>query len=548
MIWEWMIYTGIILLILIIGYEFLKGRMIQEGFTDGESQVPEFFGRFFPKRHDVVPGQEKEEDGWIRNPRYFEGYADVQKLGYKADFCRVIEKEGDPMTRIMACALAGTEGLDSMTFRTASARSGVQFSRDDYFADVNNDGRDDYCRIVKVKNAPEDTWESRCIPAGYTRFKQGIELQDTNPPQHIADLLWFFEGAMVWYRWFDDMLDYAENTRLLIAGDAKVDETPRRELTEALALNRIPSADVKVAPPSDQFLKIGENNQMEFDSKVELRQLRAICVWAYFDEFTNNARIFDFGNGAGKDNVLLGIMGRGNEAAGGDFGRLDARPSASNAVCRQRSPKEVSPLKFLESTDANIDEWECPGPEAIESFFPEDEIRPTEGPKTANLLFEIWDSQQRKMRIIVPDAIPYRKWVHIALTTTDMDLLRPTWQVYVNAKKVYEADDGHMPLTSYTTKNYIGKSNWETDTSQYNDRDERFRGSLFDFRLYRIPMTAAKIKKSYEWGQHKLKELSETVRLKTVTSENGIRGDMQEIGIKPRKFESERYRTTTKID
>ncbi len=498
-----MIYTGIILLILIVGYEILRGRMIQEGFTDGEGQVPEFFGRLFPKRFDIVPGQDVETEGWIRNPRYFEGYADVQKLGYKADFCRVLEKEKDPKSRIMACALAGTEGLDSISYRTESARSGVVFSRDDYFSDVNGDGRDDYCRIVKTKTAPNDTWETRCIPAGYTRFKQGIELQDTNPPEYISDLLWFFEGAMVWYRFIDDMLDYAENSQIMIAGNAKVDETPRRTITRGLELNKVPSADIRIAPPADQFLKIGEDDKMVFDKKVDLKNLRAISVWAYFDEFTNNARIFDFGNGAGKENVYLGIVGRGNSTA--SF--VGEQPTSSNAVCRQTSPKEVSPQKFLQTTDANVDEWECPAPEPIESFFPEDLIDTSDQKKTAHLIFEIWDDQQRRMQLIAQNAIPLREWVHIAISTTTMDILMPTWEVYINKQRVFQKKDGTLPVTSYTTKNYIGKSNWETQTSQYNDRDERFRGSLFDFRLYRIPMTLGKITKTYNWGFQKLEEL-----------------------------------------
>lgn len=505
MVWEWMIYTAIFLLLIVIGYEFLHSRMIQEGFTDGDKQIPEFFGRYFPRRSDVVPGQMREGDGWIRNPRYFEGYVDLQRFGYKADFCRVVEKEGDPDSRIMACALAGQENLDSLVYRTESARSGMRFSRDDYFRDVNGDKRDDYCRILKVAEAPNDAWEARCVPASLTRFKQGMELQDTSPPPHIADLLWFFEGAMVWYRWFDDMLDYAENTRLMIAGDAKVDERPGREKSEGLWLNRMPTHTAEVPPAADQFLKIGENDRMEFDAVVELRQLRAISVWVYFDEFTNNARIFDFGNGPGKDNVLLGIQGRGNKTAS-DVGHLGPRPTEANLVCQAKAPREIAPAQFMQSTSANIEFWNCPGPEPIDSIFPPDELQGPALPPTANLLFEIWDTEQRKMRITVLDAIPYKKWTHIAITTTDGDSFRPTWQVFINGQKRFEQPDGHMPLKSYTTKNYIGKSNWETDSSQYNDRDERFRGGMFDFRLYRIPMSAAKIKRTYKWGVSKLKQ------------------------------------------
>lgn len=490
MLWETMIYTALALLILIILWEWMRDKAFTEGFTDGV--VPEFFGRYFPRRYDVVPGQQRETDGWIRNPRYFEGYVDLQKLGYKGDFCRVVEKEDNPESRIMACALAGQEGLDSLTYRTESARAGMRFSRDDYFRDVNGDGREDYGRILKVANAPHDKWEARAVLGGITRFKQGSEITDNSPPPAIADLLWFYEGAMVWYRWFDDMLDYAENTQIRIAGEAKVDEDPKKLKVKGLELNK---------QGSDQFLKIGENSALEFDSRVELRQLRAISVWAYFDEFTNNARIIDFGNGAGHDNVLLGIEGRGNGDSA--FGLLNRRPSDENLVCQAKAPKEVSPQTYMQNSDANVEFWECPGPEPIDSTYPEDEIGPKREPK-ANLLFEIWDSQQRKMRIRVLDAIPKKKWVHIAITTTDGANFRPTWHVYIDGKKVYEEINGHMPLKSYTTNNYIGKSNWEEDTLDQQNRDERFKGALFDFRLYRQPMSAPKIARTVQWGTKKL--------------------------------------------
>lgn len=500
MFWETLIYAALALLVVIVIWEWLRNRAFYEGFTDGI--VPDFFGKYFPRRYDIVPGQTDEGDGWYRNPKYFEGYVDLQKLGYKGDFCRVIEKEGSPESRIMACALAGQEGLDSMTYRTESARAGMKFSRDDYFRDVDGDGREDYGRILKVELSPNDRWEARAVLAGDTRFKQSAEMPDNSPPPHISDLLWFYEGVMVWYRWFDDMMDYAENTQIKIAGGAEVDEKPRRDFTKGLELNKAPAVLEGSLPAAEQYLKVGENAKLEFDSVVQIRNLRAISVWAYFDEFTNNARIFDFGNGAGKDNVLLGIEGRGNTSNA--FGKLGARPSATNAVCQAKAASEASPQKYLVTSDADIDFYECPGPEPVDSTYPEDEIVADDVEPTANLLFEIWDTRQRKMRIRVLNVVPLKRWVHIALTTTDGTSIRPTWQVFIDGKKVYEHEDGHLPLRSYITENYIGRSNWENVSSQYEDADERFRGSLFDFRLYRAPMSGPKITRTVQWGREKL--------------------------------------------
>lgn len=508
MIWETALYTALILLLLIIVWEYMRNKAFMEGFTDGV--VPEFFGRYFPRRYDVVPGQQKEQDGWIRNPRYFEGYVDVQRLGYKGDFCRVVEKEGMPDSRMMACALAGQEGLDPFIYRTESARAGMKFGRDDYFRDVDGDGREDYGRIVKITAAPNDAWAAHAVLAGTTRFKQGTEIIDNSPPAHIQDLLWFYEGVMLWYRWIDDMLDYAENTQIKIAGEAAVDEEPGRKPVKGLEFNRLKTADEDVKPPNDQYLKIGENSRLEFDNIVQIRQLRAVSVWAYFDEFTQNARIFDFGNGAGRDNVFLGIEGKGNTTKNTLFGRLSARPTDANLVCRTRPAAEMSPQAFLVTSDANVDEWECPGPQPMESMMPDDEVKEDELEPTANLLFEIWDSQQRKMRIKVVDAIPLKRWVHIVLTTTDNASFRPTWQVFIDGVKKYEEPDGHMPMKSYMTNNYIGRSNWEGVSSQYEDGDERFRGALFDFRLYRAPMSASKIARTVQYGRSYLFPKKET--------------------------------------
>ena len=514
-----MIYTVLLLLLMIVLWEWFHGHLLYEGY---EANVPAYFGKFFPQRSDVVPGQVEEQDGYVRNKRFSEVYADIQGLGYKADFCRVVERPDDPGSRRVVCALAGQEGLDTFGYSSKSARAGIRFSRDDYYRDVNGDKKDDYCRILKVKEAPLDAWEPRCIPAGLIEFKSDFELTDSNPPADIAQLLFFFEGVMVWYRFIDDLLDSAENSKLALAGGIEMDETPvprsgtgveapqRGMMTSpkardppphvnGLELNKLPAL-VEKKPPAEQFIRIGENDKLEWDSKVRLRDLRAISVWVYFDEFTQNAPIFDFGNGAGKDNVRLAIEGRGNVASK-LRGVMKPRPDEFAKVCNAKAALEVSPKLYLATSDANVDEYECKGPEPVDSTYPEEDAEEA-GVPSANLIFELWDTQQRKMRIRAINAIPLKQWCHVVVTTTDATSFRPTWQVYIDNKMVLEHVDGHMPLNSYTTNNYIGKSNWEeVGVGQYDDQDERFRGSLFDFRLYRLPMSAAKIASTYDWGR-----------------------------------------------
>ena len=58
--------------------------------------------------------------------------------------------------------------------------------------------------------------------------------------------------------------------------------------------------------------------------------------------------------------------------------------------------------------------------------------------------------------------------------------------------------------TNLTSNNYIGKSNWENNETQYANKDERFRGALFDFRLYKTPMSQAKVDRTILWCKQKL--------------------------------------------
>ncbi|MCU7645103.1 hypothetical protein, partial [Enterococcus faecalis] len=62
----------------------------------------------------------------------------------------------------------------------------------------------------------------------------------------------------------------------------------------------------------DQYLRIGDTKaDMSLGNVVSVRYMRAFAFWVYFDEFTNNAHIFDFGDGPRKSNIWAGILGRG---------------------------------------------------------------------------------------------------------------------------------------------------------------------------------------------------------------------------------------------
>ena len=492
------LWIGLIILISIVVIEIWKPQIINEGFSNlisvGDTA---FWAKWLPRRGDVGVNPTDEQSGYIRDIRYFAGYNDVQRLGVNHDFCRVVQSEGDPQDKFFACALGGTDGLSTVKYRTPSVKDGFELSRDDYMHDVLGEGRDGYCRILKTGT---DTFEAKCNPAGDTSFRADL-ITDANPPQDIKTMLNFYEGIVFWLRLRDDMLDYAKNLIVAKAGNMEIQEAPPNpETTEGLTFNGI-----------DQFLKIGDTKDLSFGETVQLRYLRATCFWVYFDEFTNNAKIYDFGNGAGKDNVVVGIMGRGNE--GKQTNELlkpmcldQAVTTVPSAPSGQQCTEEVCPQVAMATSAANVNIWDCPKPELFGKIMKP--IQPTAAPSgeasTADLIYEIWDSQQRKLHIQVKNVIPLRKWVHITITTGDMSPDKPSLKIYVNAKLAHTEESAWLPQNNYTTNNYIGKSNWSNITSPYQNADELFKGRLFDFRGYKLMMNDKKIKDTYMWGKKML--------------------------------------------
>jgi hypothetical protein len=384
--WAYLAWVGAALLLLVVGYEWARGRFAAEGFTDGAADAPAFFARRLPRRVDVGPAGPGstggEEAGWVRDPRFFNGYADVQGLGYAGDFCRVVQQPGNPGSRVFACALAGTEGLDSLSYRTGSQRGGTRFSRDDYMADV-GDGKAAYCRVLKTAAAPSDAWAASCIRPGLTRFAppagsgtdsgaaggaasaspvdaagappDASEVADADPPAAVSDLLFMYEGLMLWYRLIDDVADYAGNTKAALAGGAGLNQAaPKHDpdgSCEGLALNAVTDATADPTKgTTDQFVRLGEAGSgagggMAFSDAVKPRDMRAFAFYVKFDAFTQNARVFDFGSGAGDGNVLISIEGTGNAGggAGGGMAFSDAvKPRDMRAVRRRRGVRAAA--------------------------------------------------------------------------------------------------------------------------------------------------------------------------------------------------------------
>jgi len=502
----WLLST-LLLVLLIVAFELWYPALLNEGFANlvsvGDSA---FWTRWMPRRGDVGPDPHSEQGGYLRDIRYFAGYTDVQRLGQDHDFCRMVVEDGNGKDsedgKFFACALGGTEGLSTVKFRTPSVKDGFELSRDDYMNDLGT-GYKGYCRILKTG---EDTFEPKCNPANDTGFKP-IMVTDPSPPPAMQQMLQFYEGIMFWLRLKDDILDYAKNVTVATVGGITLDPRPN-PTTEGLEFNGI-----------DQYLRIGDGADLSFGNVVQLKYLRVISFWVYFEEFTNNAKIFDFGNGAGQDNVVLGIMGRGNSTVSttttdGPQGYKNQEPFSKEESLKtiptypsgQQCTLEQSPETAMLQSSANVNQYDCPSPEIfgriMDPLLPK--AAPTHEAKTADLIYEIFDHKMRKLHLQLKDAVPLRKWTHLTITTTNNDAFKPGLLVYKDGHLIHREESAWLPQTNETAKNYIGKSNWADATSQMDNKDELFKGKLFDFRGYKTAMSAAKVEKTVAWGREAL--------------------------------------------
>ena len=515
--WETLLYCTVIILVitLVIDTWSVVPKSFQyfEGFTSGiaVSDNP-FLSGYFPRRGDI--SFEQEEAGYIQDPRNVMGYADVQGLGVNHDFCRMIlpSNSKDTKQQFFACALAATENMSSTTYKTLTVGQGFKTSRDDYMRDADKDGKTDYCAVVKGRNAMG--WEAQCYRGLTTSFDTRT-FTDTEPPKDIAEILYFYDGIMFWFRFIDDMKDYSENLKLYASGSMAIDETPntlpsqrpvsstttlddRVQLTNGLEFNGI-----------DQFLRLGDSPDMSFGKKITLTTMRGLTFWVKFDEFTNNAHIVDFGNGAGQDNVFVGIIGRGDESI--DMGALirangcmDLNTSTiPDAPSGAQPVPSMSPQELMLST-SNADQicYEKDLSRNLPALKPlQSRSMSKEGGKTATLLYEVWNGKLRLQHIKVHQAIKIKTWTHVCITTATSDGVRPAIEIWIDGKKMAEDPNGHLPQSSMTSNNYIGKSNWINPSSKYENKPELFKGSLFDLRGYNQSVTEDKLKKTVVWGK-----------------------------------------------
>lgn len=518
MSWETLLLLAVLLLLTTLLLDIWKPFL--EGFSSGPGSN-QFMMLYFPRRGDISFGT--DDAAYEQDNRHVMGYVDVQGLGVNHDFCRALVPKGtkDESQMFFACALAGTENLTSTSYRTPTVKQGFQTSRDDYMRDADKDGKSDYCAVVRM---PNGAFEAQCYRALSTTFDTK-QFLDTDPPEDIADILYFYEGIMFWFRFIDDMKDYAENLTTFTSGDLQIDEVNVKTLpSQIMEGNKNDTTNLKDRVQVtqglkfngvNQFIRLGDSPDMSFGQKISLPIMKSLSFWVYFDEFTNNAHILDFGNGAGVDNVFLGIVGRGDPsmADGSVIRKSPCENSDLNNVLptglsgAQPVP-DMSPQQLMLST-ANVDEYICQSTVSPRNLpplkpFKAEKTKSTAAPETATLIWEVWNGKLRMEHINVVKAFKLKTWTHCCITTASNDGVRPALQIWIDGQKMAEKDGTHMPQIAITKNNYLGKNNWMSDSSQFENKPELFRGGLFDVRGYKQPMDKKKIEKTIAWGKQRL--------------------------------------------
>ncbi len=110
------------------------------------------------------------------------------------------------------------------------------------------------------------------------------------------------------------------------------------------------------------------------------------------------------------------------------------------------------------------------------------------------------------MRIKLPSAIQLGRWTHICITTTNDDAFRPDIGIYIDGRLINTQPSGYLPQSSETSHNYIGRSNWANSTSQMANKDELFKGAMFDVRAYKTRISYDKVQAIYNWSKDRVPE------------------------------------------
>jgi hypothetical protein len=333
--------------------------------------------------------------------------------------------------------------MDTMEYHSPTVGEGFKMSRDDYWKSIGTK-RTDYCRILQDDT---DQWYAGCAVAGPNGLGPR-EIRDVCPPSSIKALLDAYESSLTWYRWQDDAIDYSKKSSIEIHGSPVFPTLLKPIKTRGVQFNRDPEK------PMTDFLRWGECETLILDQEIRPNQIRAICFWVWWDSFEKGSRIMECSNGSMQDLVWIGVEGGG--------------PGLPPAPIVVKQAAEVRPDHYL-----------------VLNPLPEPVMIPVNEVAEASYVFEIWDKDQRIMRLRAPNSARTNEWQHVTLTTTDTKNWWPTWELWINGNLVDKKIDGRSIPALTLKKNMIGK----------------FRGCMQDFRVYKKSLDAKSIQTAMSFAK-----------------------------------------------
>lgn len=173
-----------------------------------------------------------------------------------------------------------------------------------------------------------------------------------------------------------------------------------------------------------------KRDSLRWGQTIEPREINAFSFWVYWDSFNEQrATVMECSNGGGrKDRVWLGVEG-GTSLLNGN----------------------------------GIGQW----------------------------VFEIWDDEQRIMRLEAPPASAKTgQWQHILLTTENQTKWWAPWSLWIDGKMVSQIEEGRRIPAETLTENRLG--------------GPEFSGCLMDFRIYHRGLNQEEIQETMEWAKSKL--------------------------------------------